>query len=167
MKLKQRAVTNNFLTVDPGSRENGGTGIAYFSKTQVKPVLTKQLTGKGKDWSSRADNVLFQYRTFLEHNTSLYVLYDIYIERPQYFNTFKGQVTAESDSLFKLIYLYGRIWEATLHTKNNPIFVKIAHWKGQLNKSQVSNRVEKICGKKYSGDVCDAVGIGLYLKGLF
>lgn len=162
-----------FITIDPGARKGGGTGVAVFNtiicpnQSLKSPIETYQLESKKSDWLEKVDEIANQLHTILNLNIYKQTQPIVFIERPKFFESFKGHTAATSDSLFKLCFVTGRLYGVIKSFNLNCILLPIDHWKGQLNKSQVSTRVDRICGKKYKGDVTDAVGMGLYLKGLF
>lgn len=165
---------NYFVTIDPGARKGGGTGVACFSTrisrsiTLDLPQETYQLESKKSDWLEKVDEISNQLSHVIRGSNGTGRKETLFfIERPQFFDSFKGETAAKSDALFKLIFVTGRLYGVIKLYNLECILLPIDHWKGQLSKSQVSTRVERICGKKYKGDICDAVGMGLYLKGLF
>jgi hypothetical protein len=157
-----------FITIDPGARKNGGTGVAQFETKEPFIALklkTKLLKSNLKEHTNKCNMIIANFRNLM-HEWGVHKSTPVFIERPRYFDSFVGIAAAKSDSLFKLIYLYGRLEQVCLDLELNPIPMEIVDWKGQLDKKKVSNRVERMCGKKFEGDVTDAVGIGLYIKGL-
>ena len=159
--------SNNFITIDPGCRTNGGTGIAVFNSKQVNPTEVRLITGqRDLTWDKNIETVLFNVREFLG---KCYPMTPVFIEEPQFFDTLKGMTAAKSNSLFKLIVCYGRIFEMAYSLGLNPQALKIRDWKRQLNKKRIEARVERVAGKipdEWKGDVLDAVAMGFYLKGI-
>lgn len=158
-----------FITIDPGARKGGGTGVAVFDTNSKYngPCQIKQLESKAPIWLEKVNDIADQLHDLLKNHLPQTI---VFIERPKFFESFKGQIAATSDSLFKLCFVTGRLYGVIRNFDLDCVLLLIDHWKGQLSKSQVSTRVEKICGQKYKsykGDVIDAVGMGLYLKGLF
>lgn len=166
--------TSHFFTIDPGCRRTGGTGIALFNNTDDRPLWFYQTKTTNKQIKMLHNEMmelalmqlrvhltaLCQNRNLAPHQTT------IFIEEPQYFDSFVGQVAASSGSLMKLIFFYGRLYQLLTSMSFPVVPVQISHWKGQLKKEQVAKRIERILKKKYVGDVQDAVGIGLFIKGL-
>lgn len=155
-----------FATIDPGSRANGGTGLAFFKKFNNQPVVTRQFSGlQGHDWEINCDSILGQLEYFML-NYQFPLSADVWIERPEFMEGHKGLTAARTDSLFKLCCMYGRIWQLMHTMKYKPIGLKIVNWKGQLSKKQVQSRVETILGQKLkkNDDTIDAIGMGHYLN---
>jgi len=162
-----------FITIDPGARVGGGTGIAVFNtiicpnSSSKSPIETYQLESKAPLWLEKVDEIANELYHFVNLHLHSCTAPLVFIERPKFYDTFKGQTAAKSDSLFKLIFVTGRLFQV-IRSFNLPcILLPIADWKGQLNKKQVSTRIHRICGKNWTKDQDDAVGMGLYLKGLF
>ncbi len=165
-----------FITIDPGARKGGGTGVAVFNLPICKtgkicdpsPIETYQLESKAALWLQKVDDIADQLFHIIKgtkgqgRGQTLF-----FIERPKFFESFKGHTAATSDSLFKLCFITGRFYGVIRSFNLKCILLPINDWKGQLNKKQVSTRIHRICGKNWPKDQDDAVGMGLYLKGLF
>jgi hypothetical protein len=83
------------------------------------------------------------------------------------FGSAKGYAVAASGDLVKLSCLVGMIAGLCKAMGIIIYLVPVAKWKGQLTKEAVIYRIEKILGKcTYEKDEWDAVGIGLWAKGL-
>ncbi len=169
---------DTFVTIDPGCRINGGTGLACFDRNNHDPnpfhVAHYRPPSEIENHDLRVENLIDRIKQDIELKYLTWSLQPcltkFYIERPQYFDSFKGQTAAQTDSLFKLIFFYGRLFQLVASLNYQVIAIKVPTWKGQLSKQQVSTRVHAICGKKsntYKGDVLDAVGIGLFILGKF
>ena len=159
-----------FITIDPGARDRGGTGVAVFYKSTnpiPHPIETYQLESKASLWLEKVDEITDQLHRIISASQMFPAKTLFFIERPKFFESFKGQTAAKSDSLFKLCFVTGRLYGVIRSFNLNCILLPIVDWKGQLNKSQVSTRIKRICGKNWAKDQDDAVGMGLYLKGLF
>ncbi len=172
---------NYFITIDPGARDKGGTGVAVFNTTfYLKPIPdsnktyyptpteTYQLESKAPTWLEKVDeiaNQLYHISKGTRGTGRGQTLF--FIERPKFFESFKGYTAASSDSLFKLCFVTGRLYGVIRSFNLDCILLPVNDWKGQLNKKQVSTRILRICGRNWVKDQEDAVGMGLYLKGLF
>lgn len=79
-------------------------------------------------------------------------------------------MVARRGDLVKLTYLVGKFSSFLPTEPEDFILVRVVDWKGQLPKSVVARRVFKILpglsSQKISDHAVDAIGIGLYLKGL-
>lgn len=168
----QKHITSYFGTIDPGARINGGTGFAFFSITQKEPIQIADFSSLDTSlYIKRSEWILHQLENRLNSLMLLYGFHSnkipIFIEEPQFFDTHKGQTAAKGGDLAKLIFMYGRLYDRIYKTEGCfPVPLRIIDWKGQLPKANVLKRIEKILKKKYTGDSADAVGMGLYLKGL-
>jgi len=154
---------SRFACIDPGARVGGGTGVAIFQENVNCPFYTEIIQSTLESYDQRIVSIIERVAE------SFFVLpcgSPIFIEEPQYFDTFKGQTAARSNSLFKLIFFYGRLYER-LRVTWHVCPMKIIDWKGQLSKSKTEKRVQKLTGVAFKGDVADAVGMGLFVKGLF
>jgi len=154
------------ITIDPGCRKSGGgTGVAVFKEEKLHPVKTFCAVSSQEDFYDRVELICYDIYTRIEGLKLASANRCIYIEEPEFFSSFKGLTAASSGSLFKLICFYGALFNE-LHVKWDVKPLKINKWKGQLSKDKVAQRVKAITGQEYGGDVCDAVGMGLHLKGL-
>ncbi len=82
-----------------------------------------------------------------------------------------GVAAAGSSSLLKLCYLVGALGFAFTSEGSTFEPIEVRAWKGQLPKEVVKKRLqyylgEEVC-KNYKADIWDAVGLGLYKKGVF
>jgi len=160
-KFNHNYFKENFLAIDPGSE---GTGLALWLLGKG-PYTTKILDYAGHTWEEKCDYICMQLRYEIKQREWLRC---IYCEQPQYMSTFKGHTSATSGSLYKLCTLFGRFWEISISLNKKFFPVEIPKWKGQLDKQKVKIRVDNILpGNDYKSHAIDAVGIGLYVKGLF
>ncbi len=152
-----------FMTIDPGIN----IGAAIFKYGKFEPLLTKSIIGDQKKWEVTSQLVLHQYKIFLQPLKSNFPeLGTIYIEQPQYMDSFIGRTAATSGSLFKLCCIYGAMFYISRELGFSIIPLEITKWKGQMTKEMVANRVFRKLGKHYENHICDAVGMGLHLKGI-
>lgn len=159
-----RPYFGNFITIDPGS---AGTGIAFFMRGRIPPVIAYSILADEKqiDWMKQCDLILDKTKMHLlsmSEGTKL----PVFIEEPQFFSSYKGVTAAKDGSLAKLIFFFGRVWGICETLKLVPYAVGIQQWKGQLSKQQVIKRIEKKIGFTYDSHAADAVGIGLYMRGI-
>lgn len=154
---------NAYFTIDPGS---DGTGIAFFQHNYL--IKSESFDSKKAMWRDKCDEICYKVDAFINYYHPKTPQIPVICEQPEFFETFKGLTAAKSDSLVKLTTLYGRFWQIA-HNRSC-IFgcLPAKKWKGQLNKVQTANRIEKLIGKSFSTThECDAVGIGLFLQGKF
>lgn len=164
-------ILNNFITVDPGSE---GTGVAFFLQDKI-PILVSNLNSEHKSWNMKCNEICYKFAAFLgytieeeykkqEHALNL----KVFCEQPQFFDSFFGLTVMRSQSPIKLTVLFGRLWQITVDQGLDFLPLKIVDWKGQLNKQQTANRIFNLIKQEYkTTHECDAVAMGLFLKGLF
>mgnify|MGYP007059543140 CR=1 FL=1 len=149
----------NFITVDPGGRKNGGTGISFFSGGEL--TETSLWCSEEREYYSRSSQICRMFEFDLSKQR---VAYPIFIEEPTFFDSHKGHTAARSDALFKLTMHYGRLYQiAQEHFTTIPL--KINHWKGQMTDKMVGTRVKRIFRHTFQVYIQSAVGMGLYLTG--
>lgn len=156
------------VSIDPGSR---GTGIAVWENNAKVPNygFAQHCNLEKKDWHTRTNALLLDcsiklkltYRTLGEYTP-------IFIEEPKFFDSYRGMTAARDDSLGKLIYFFGRLWQVILDIGFVSVFaVPIVQYRGQLNKSQIQARIKQRINKEYDSDhLADAVYLGLWVRGL-
>ena len=105
-----------FITIDPGARDGGGTGVAVFrcenknTAFQKIPIETYQLESKLPTWLEKVDEIADElYGVILDKALSKLKTI-VFIERPKFFESLEGQTAARSDSLFKLCFITGRLY---------------------------------------------------------
>lgn len=157
--------TEYVLCIDPGI---GGTGLAYFQKGD-EPTYTETLKSQSKTWTTVALNITYSLRGVIGGDcpdiTPLYVV----IEWPSLWSgSAKSYSAGIKGDLFKLTSLIGMLIHecGAYHYSDGLILLPVADWKGQLSKKAVDARIKRVLGKKYPNHVSDAVGMGLFLKGL-
>jgi len=156
------------ICIDPGS---AGSGIAFFRRNENIPYHTQIIDTAGKDWMATCTSNLKMLKMAIGayQDTSIQQITEVsvFIEEPQYFESYTGRTSAKSGSLAKLVFFYGRLWEMiNTHFTKNIYAVPIQQWKGQMDKAKVNYRILKAIGKTYESHSADAVGIGLYLRGV-
>lgn len=166
MRPQYQKYETPFLTIDPGSRENGGIGIAMFNESGL--LSTFKIQAKG-NWEERVDKLMEHFQSMLDMTGD--IIKTAFVEQPRYFDSYKGHTSANTQSLFKLINVYSRIEQ--IIKSNNIVFlpISILTWKGQLSKKQTLVRVKRICGENFLGvwteDQIDAIGLGYHILGKF
>lgn len=158
---------NSMLAVDPGLQ----MGWAYFpegKKYPTKAGLIKPMT-KGKDFFVQLHSTIAQFASLLIKFSPR----DTAVEWPSYFSSLGGRATAGSGSLVKLTFGIGKLAQIVEAYGSNFVPVPVNKWKGQLSKRIVEKRIRRILPVaklkklKPEKDVWDAIGIGLYMRGLF
>lgn len=152
------------ITIDPGYQ----SGVVLWSANSNKPVTTRLLKAPSygrNDW--RVSCLLQQFfdelctLEFAEHC-------ELYVEYPSYFSSAGGFAAAARGDLVSLAFLTGALFaNADLFVaKNNRYIVPVHEWKGQLPKTVVNDRIRKAIGEEYPNHIADAVGIGLWIRGI-
>lgn len=150
-----------YITIDPGLTGTGyaiwETDWALVENGVYTPKVAKPLPQKRIDI---CESLIY---TCSKHNVK-----HAYIEYPQMFGGNKGSMVAAKGDLVKLAALVGYI-SGCLAINNIKVWdVTVIEWKGQMTKEAVINRIKRLIPyvKAKSHDY-DAIGIGLYIKGVF
>ena len=145
------------ITIDPGTN---GTGYAIWDK-EWKLVAWGVLRSKKKEWEEKMEEISFKLRTKVKS----YNLSKGYIEEPAKFQGTFGTMVANRGDLVKLSIFVGYIKG---YIRIPVESVPVISWKGQLPKEVVIQRIKRLLPKVNAEDHSwDAIGIGLYLKGVF
>lgn len=156
-KMVKRSM--NYITVDPGIT---GTGWATWN-AKWKLLSNGVITAPGKysfeEKTTHIANKLYAVRC-------KYSTLKLFIEYPAVFGGASGQMVAMRGDIVKLAWFVGYV---CAHI-DIPVFelVPVIKWKGQLPKSVVIHRIKKLLpGVNAKSHDWDAIGIGLYKKGVF
>lgn len=173
-----------FLTIDPGL---GGTGYAVFKDDPKEwmPHLTGVIQCSEKQgtlWPQRQTEIMDKFNdnligTFYTSKDG-WSIKKAYIELPAMFESAKGMACAtgesgQDSSLVKLAVLVGRLFESLDGESIHVEFIRVNDWKGTLPKKVVSARIQErlrlpvTAITRFGDHACDAVGMGLYVKGVF
>lgn len=165
-----------YLTIDSGIN----TGVALFKPNCNIPLYVKcfspSSTVSGKTqigFEIRAREVLVPYRDFIKtelpiicNRKGISIPQYAFIEEPEFYNNDKGLQAALTGSLKKLLYMYSVVKYLTMELGFCED-VKPKQWKGQLGKRQIDYRIGIIIpGASFDEHISDAVGMGLWVKGL-
>ena len=150
------------LFIDPSINSMGWA--LWKSKTHLCPDNVGLLHSPDLLWHYKAIWMAKRiFRIINNNNVDL-----VCCEMPTFFGTLKGHSANSTSAIYKLSTLVGMITYVSreCHIK----LVTPTMWKGQLPKSIVESRIIKILGKEnctqFKADIWDAVGIGLWSKGL-
>jgi hypothetical protein len=92
-------------------------------------------------------------------------------EWPKLYESEAGQAAAAKGDLVKLAFTVGRIAELAYRRGFAFAAVPVNDWKGTMDKDEVEHRIERVVGAEwcapFHSHVWDAVGIGLWYRGLF
>jgi hypothetical protein len=165
-------VTHFVLTVDPGVVT---AGWALWTSERTLPgdllragsvVMTRDQKAALPEWARQAahvaQSVAFALRTEWESVCCLYC------ETPSVF-TGSARGLAAAEDVVRVSFACGMLAQRVMRNGGRFVAVPVRDWKGQLPKVVCHRRVKKILGQTCAGldqHSLDAVGIGLYLKGL-
>jgi len=165
------------LSIDPGTQSMGWA----FWDTGSRDLACRppDATGLIIPWRD-PHNTDWWDRAVEQANGLLYKIpipakrLDVYCEMPVFFaGTVGGMAAAGTGSLQKLCFQVGCVAQAVrgLSCFRHFYPVLVNEWKGQLPKEVVIQRIKKLLGEKackdYRKDMWDAVGIGLWARGVF
>jgi hypothetical protein len=170
------AVGRYRMSVDGGVR---GTGIALWDsatwkKETSQPFLVASFVPSSSlGWTAAARRVMDHVNSAMLGMSSPTHLDAVYLEMPQYFGmgNAKGESVAARGDLQKLSIMTGMLASFGWQYDAKVRVYEVNAWKGQLSKKQTEDRIKRILpGLSHmviADHGWDAVGIGLYAKGLF
>jgi len=158
---------NSILAIDPGLQ----MGYAYFPEGKKYPTRAGLIKpeARGEDFFVQLHSTIAQFASLLMKFSPR----DTAVEWPSYFGSLGGRAAAGSGSLVKLAFGIGKLAQISEAYGSNFVPVPVNKWKGQLSKKIVEKRIRKILPAarlkklKPEKDVWDAIGIGLFMRGLF
>jgi len=149
------------LCIDPGIN----TGYACFPQDDAVPFCTNVIKPSHPNWDiAKIVHFTILRDVFSRNDHKIYK--KVYIERPKYFSSHIGQTAADTDALFKLCFIYGGTYAILSSLGYEIVEIPVISWKGQMTKLMVDRRIARAINKEYPNHVSDAVGIGLYVRGL-
>lgn len=156
------------LSIDPGL---GGTGWALWKERDWAearpPARCGVLTPAAKDWLEASADLAAQLTGFLAQ----YQVTVLYCEQPAFFDSPTGQAAAKRGDLLKLTFVTGRFAEVARTAGVDFVPVPVNLWKGQMPKEAVIRRILNRLGVREltqaHSHAWDAIGIGMYAKGVF
>jgi Holliday junction resolvasome RuvABC endonuclease subunit len=150
------------MAIDPG---HGGTGYVIWKMSWQYVTCGIIAPSKSMDWETRGKIIAER----MKYIRDFYRIKEIYMEYPAYFSSVGGEMVAKRGDLAKLLWLVGLI-HGMVHPTHVEL-VRVTDWKGQLPKAVVEERLRKLLGKSYPKDCkshsVDALGIGMYVRGIF
>ncbi len=171
-----------YASIDPGV---DGTGWAVFLPGHLEPAASGAVqVGRAGEWGDRAaDTARAVFRAvmdgYLERCTfkepaTCGGLGMVFVEEPQFMEGGRGIVAARGGDLVKLCLLAGMVVGQFSSSSRDLLvrYVPVIEWKGSLPKDVTDRRVRaKLRGTGWepSGTTTheiDAVGLGLYVKGV-
>ncbi len=152
------------LAIDPGVEsgwacwDGGQTFIAEPPDSWGEIIIPGEL-----DFYTRAAAVIQQLQVLIVQLKPTVAA----IEWPSYMGSEGGMKSLTSGALVKLAYMVGRTHELLSHYHVPTTFVPVNDWKGNAKKNVIERRIrERLPGCAIKGHAWDAVGIGLYVRGV-
>lgn len=145
------------ITIDPGTN---GSGYAIWNKSW--DLMTHGvLSSNGKTWDIKMHDIAKKLKMLVkEHGIKT-----AFIEEPRKFHGTFGNMVADRGDLVKLSIFVGYV---SGYLGIDVDRIPVIAWKGQLPKDVVIKRIKRILPNiKAKSHDWDAIGIGLYLKGVF
>lgn len=157
---------NRVLTVDPG----WNTGWAYWTRGSFHPS-TGILISKYTDPTDKLNDLSDQFGQLLTIQNPRFVMMEgtsFWVE------SLKSQVSFSRGDAIYLTYLIGQYMRECYLQKKKFDLILAIDWKGQMDDKKVKKRVLRrnaVDYKQFHGQywphVTDAVGIGLWMLGIF
>jgi hypothetical protein len=153
----------NTMSIDPSVRS---CGWAIWKGKKLKDFgVFRPASSREKDWQEAGREVGDMASAKGKH----WEVERVFCEFPAYFG---DNVTAKSGSLVKLAWFVGFLDGLFTEGLTEFELVPVHVWKGQLPKTVVNARIERLLSKKICNrlrsmppDAWDAVGIGLFKHG--
>lgn len=168
--IKVENIVESIMTVDPGK---SGTGIAVWDKERwdmqcntFHRVLYNE-PYYNASFSFRGNNPLKEYYMLIDTFIKLFHVQLMVIEKPSYFSSAKGAVTASSGKLVTLAMICGAYHAVGTLNGISCDFIDVGKWKGQLTKEVIKYRIQQSSPNiMATNHDWDAIGIGLKLMGI-
>lgn len=167
----------NFISIDPGL---GGTGYAVWSRERASKLEDPIESGSIPAPADGALEVRMAWIcAAIRHVCSKNSVVELVIEQPQFMEGGKGLVAARDGDLVVLSMLTGALCGSLWRCENGrdvaasygTHLVPVNVWKGNMSKEMTEERVRKklpaYCRTTKTTHESDAIGLGLYAKGLF
>lgn len=150
------------LCVDPG----WNTGLAYFLKNQ-KP-FTSLIKEPPRMKKLKLEEIRLEYMfDMFEAYLKTKDIVECWIEGAETWEmSAKSLAAAERGNTFALAYMVGGYTSLCYKNGVVPHIVKPSKWKGQLNDIRLAHRLKMLIGEKYPQHIQEAVGVGMWVKGV-
>ncbi len=160
-------IKSSMLCIDPGVI----MGWAYFPDGKKYPKTCGVIKPKvrGDNFYLRVHSIIAQLANVIVDCSPTLIA----IEWPSYFGSVGGIATAGHGDLVKLAFTVGKMAQIGEAYGAAFIPVPVVNWKGQLKKNVVIKRIKKTIPKAFlekldpDSHSWDAIGIGLFVRGLF
>jgi len=167
------SVANSLLAIDPGLQ---GTGLAFWYDQQcLAPDWVRVVRNHGvknKDWVVRAHRLVEEVLSTLSEEVRVN---SVACELMEMHGSARAQMMWKAGDFQRTLVFIGMLVGRLRHEMLTQEFklVKPSEWKGQMPKSVAERRIrkklgDKVCRRlKIQSHAWDAVGIGLWAKGVF
>ncbi len=164
------------MSIDPGL---GGTGYAVWSRATASKLELPLESGSIPSAEGTLQVRMAWICACIRHTSYLRGVCEIVIEKPAFMEGGKGIVAARDGDLVTLSILVGALIGHMWRTENGrevaatygTHLVDVVDWKGNMSKEMTEVRVKQKLPKWRSQSntthEADAVGLGLYAKGMF
>lgn len=167
MALEQKPANHYayLLTVDPGL---GGTGLAFWDDDPAPyhTAVLKRIPLAPLDmeaWLAQAFSITERFGAMVRAYQPVHVAIE---GQAIWDNTATAYAAAKRGDVLKLAVLAGMLAGRAYQNGAVVSFLSPARWKGQLPKRTVIARIKRKLGVTYPDHIADAVGMGLYLRGV-
>lgn len=156
------------ICIDPGTYSSGyaGWSLAGWQQPDALPTVSGLMT------TSKYDEPVTRIQTMNGNMYDLFATHQptrVAIELPQLFAHAVSQAAAQRGDLGLIYMAVGAIVCAADRTGATVELVPVRDWKGNMKKGLVEKRIRDYFNGRVTGvvkDTWDAIGIGLYLKGV-
>jgi hypothetical protein len=153
-----------FLSIDPGIE----FGWAFWNGGRAPAATGVFHPEAHEDYFVRAASTAKYFGQLISIHAPIEC---VYCEWPSHMEGERGGVTARGGSLVKLAYIVGVMAEASRQRRVPFVPVPVIQWKGQLSKENIQHHIRRILGERsclpFKSHAWDAVGIGLWARGMF
>jgi hypothetical protein len=144
------------VTVDPGVNVGfavwvDGSLVRYGSLNRIKRLT----------WQQAVEEMAIRFKTTILDG---HLPNRVVCESPEFMQSTTGLVSARRGDLVKLAEVYGVLWGVCVSRGVPFVSIRIGDWKGQLSKSESTERTARLTGIKANEHAMDAIGIGLHWR---
>lgn len=163
--LRKSNNKTNFLSVDPG----WNTGLAYWQGDNKLPwvdIITEP--GKNKKLKLEEDRIEWMFQKFEAKIKALPPVYDkCFIEGSELWTSSPVSMAAAArGDTFGLAYIIGGYMFTCMKYRLGVEIINPKKWKAQLNRLKLTYRLNTLLGVEYKEHIREAVGLGLWVKGV-
>lgn len=164
--LRESKNVNPFISVDPGWNTGlavwtGSDNLPYCTDIIVEPTRLKIL----KLEEDRIEWMLKKFEAFVKARSE-YVK-DVYIEGAELWSSsVRSMAAAQKGDTFGLAYIIGGYMQICYSYGLHPKVINPTKWKAQLSKDKLIERLKRLYDVEYKEHTREAVGLGLWVKGV-